>query len=244
MLDSALPILPLSATYNDMGNTASITYPSGLVQSFRYDADGHCDSVLVDNDLVWRAESYDGRHAVSRFGSLRVKTSRDAMGRVAAKVTGGLETTAYAYNIQSWPTKMQGLKFTEVLTYEGTSDGLTPSTPQWSGKVSAMRCFRGNPNIKPAYQFTYDGMGRLAGAAYTQNTYLMNRRPKYTETYSYDAMGNITSLTRQGFLYSATWGDIDDLVMEYEGNRIAKCDDAEEIGLYASPYLYQINRYQ
>ena len=150
----------------------------------------------------------------------------DALGRVAAKVTGGLETTSYAYNIQSWPTKMQGPKFTELLAYEGASNGLTPSTPQWSGKVSAVRWYRGTTTIKPAYQFTYDGMGRLAEASYTQNTYLMNRRPKYTETYSYDAMGNVTALTRQGWLYGSTWGLIDDLTMEYEGNRLVKCDDA------------------
>ena len=93
---------------------------------------------------------------------------------------------------------MQGLKFTELLAYNEAANGLTPSTPQWSGRISAMRWFRGNPNIKPAYQYTYDGTGRLTEATYTQNMYLQNRRPKYTETYSDDSMGNITALTRQG----------------------------------------------
>ena len=150
----------------------------------------------------------------------------DALGRVASKVTGGIETTSYAYNVRSWPTKMQGPKFTELLAYNEAANGLTPSTPQWSGKVSAVRWYRGTTTIKPAYQFTYDGVGRLAEATYTQNTYLMNRRPKYTETYFYDAMGNVTALTRQGWLYGSTWGLIDDLVMTYEGNRLVKCDDA------------------
>ena len=53
----------------------------------------------------------------------------------------------------------------------------------------------------------------------------MERRPKYTETYSYDSMGNITALTRQGWLYNTTWGLIDDLTMTYDGNRLVKCDD-------------------
>jgi RHS repeat-associated protein len=39
-------------------------------------------------------------------------------------------------------------------------------------------------------------------------------------------MGNVTALTRQGWLYGSTWGLIDDLVMTYEGNRLVKCDDA------------------
>jgi RHS repeat-associated protein len=39
-------------------------------------------------------------------------------------------------------------------------------------------------------------------------------------------MGNITALTRQGWLYNTTWGLIDDLTMTYDGNRLVKCDDA------------------
>ena len=38
-------------------------------------------------------------------------------------------------------------------------------------------------------------------------------------------MGNITALTRQGWLYNTTWGLIDDLTMAYDGNRLVKCDD-------------------
>ena len=38
-------------------------------------------------------------------------------------------------------------------------------------------------------------------------------------------MSNVTALMRQGWLYGSTWGLIDDLTMEYEGNRLAKCDD-------------------
>ena len=148
------------------------------------------------------------------------------MGTLLCIHISGLETTAYAYNIQSWPTKMQGPKFTELLAYNEAVNGLTTVTPQWSGKISAMRWFRGTTTIKPAYQFTYDGAGRLTEAAYTQNTYLQNRRPKYTETYSYDSMGNVTALTRQGWLYNTTWGLIDDLTMAYDGNRLVKCDDA------------------
>ena len=72
-------------------------------------------------------------------------------------------------------------------------------------------------------------MGRLTAAAYSHNATVVGRTPKYSESFTYDAMGNITSLTRQGFLYGTTWGDIDDLEMEYEGNRMVKCDDAAAV---------------
>ena len=38
--------------------------------------------------------------------------------------------------------------------------------------------------------------------------------------------GNITALTRQGWLYNTTWGLIDDLTMTYDDNLLIKCDDA------------------
>jgi hypothetical protein len=115
------------------------------------------------------------------------------------------------YNIRSWPTKVQGAKFTELLAYNEAEGGITPSTPQWSGWIAAQRWYHGHPVAKPLYQFTYDTAGRLTSATYSQNVYMQGRRPKYSENFAYDAMGNITSLTRQGFLYSTTWDDIDDL---------------------------------
>ena len=130
------------------------------------------------------------------------------------------------YIIQSWPTKIQSPKFTELMAYNEAANGITPSTPQFSGKIAAQRWYHGNPLTKPLYQFTYDGVGRLTAAVYSHNATVVGRTPKYSESFTYDAMGNITSLTRQGFLYGTTWGDIDDLVMEYEGNRMVKCDDA------------------
>ena len=48
------------------------------------------------------------------------------------------------------------------------------------------------PTIKPLYQFAYDAAGRLTSATYSQNVYMQGRRPKYSENFSYDAMGNIT----------------------------------------------------
>ena len=139
----------------------------------------------------------------------------DALGRTATKTLGGIETVSYAYNIQSWPTKIQSPKFTELLAYNEAANGITPTTPQWSGRIAAQRWYHGSPTAKPLYQFTYDGVGRLTDATYSQNMYVLNRRPKYSERLTYDAAGNITSLTRQGWLYSATWGDIDDLSPQF-----------------------------
>ncbi|MBR4387700.1 MAG: hypothetical protein IKT00_00750 [Prevotella sp.] len=149
----------------------------------------------------------------------------DAMGRVAAKVTGGLETTSYDYNVRSWPTKIQGQRFLEVLAYEGTSWGITPSAPQWSGKVSAMLWTGSSVTDYRGYRFTYDGMGRLTAANYRTGSSLGTNAQTFNENLTYDAMGNVTSLKRRGPKDSGA-GLIDDLTMEYDDNRLVKCDDA------------------
>ena len=165
-------------------------------------------------------------HSVN--GSSPVMIARytyDAMGRVAAKVTGGLETTSYDYNVRSWPTKIQGQRFLEVLAYEGTSWGITPSAPQWSGKVSAMLWTGSSVTDYRGYRFTYDGMGRLTAANYRTGSSLGTNAQTFNENLTYDAMGNVTSLKRRGPKDSGA-GLIDDLTMEYDDNRLVKCDDA------------------
>ena len=180
-----------------------------------------------------RAWTYDGAdrpltvtHSVN--GSTPVTLASytyDALGRVASKVTGGLETTAYAYNIQSWPTKMQGQRFLEVLAYEGTSWGITPSTPRWSGRISAMLWTGSSVTDYRGYRFTYDNTGRLTAANFRTGSSLGTNAQTFNENFTYDAMGNVTSLKRRGPKDSGA-GLIDDLVMTYDGNRLVKCDDA------------------
>ena len=149
----------------------------------------------------------------------------DALGRTATKTIGGTETVSYAYNIQSWPTKMQGQRYIEVMAYEGTSWGVTPATPQYSGKIAAM-LWTGSPFPSyRGYQFTYDGMGRLTGANFRTGISLSTNSHTFDETLTYDAMGNVTSLKRKGPKDSGV-GYIDDLRLAYDGNRLVCVEDA------------------
>ena len=74
----------------------------------------------TDSVVTVRAFAYDGRdrplsvtHSVNGSAPVTLASyTYDALGRVAAKTTGGLETTTYTYNIQSWPTKISGQRFT------------------------------------------------------------------------------------------------------------------------------------
>ena len=47
----------------------------------------------------------------------------------------------------------------------------------------------------------------------------------YSTSYSYDLMGNMESLTRNGLLDDKSYGKIDDLTYEYNGNQVTKIAD-------------------
>lgn len=52
---------------------------------------------------------------------------------------------------------------------------------------------------------------------------------RYNTQYSYDCMGNITSLSRNGLLDDGSYGLIDDLTLTYDGNQLmAVSDDGDD----------------
>ena len=88
-------------------------------------------------DLLTVAHSVNGSAPVTLAAY-----TYDAIGRTATKAIGGIETVSYAYNVRSWPTKMQGQRFTERQAYNAAVEGLSPGDcypwqPLWSGRISA-----------------------------------------------------------------------------------------------------------
>ena len=56
-----------------------------------------------------------------------------------------------------------------------------------------------------------------------------NNSNRYNTLYSYDCMGNITSLSRNGLLDDGSYGLIDDLTLTYDGNQLmAVSDDGDD----------------
>ena len=56
-----------------------------------------------------------------------------------------------------------------------------------------------------------------------------NNSNRYNTLYSYDCMGNITSLSRNGLLDDGSYGLIDDLMLTYDGNQLmAVSDDGDD----------------
>ncbi len=143
----------------------------------------------------------------------------DNLGRLS-KVTrpfaqGTNPDVTYGYDLHGWMKTITTNRFEEELFY---ADG--PGTPRWNGNISTIRWKDGARNPKRGYKFTYDNVNRLTQATYGQGDDLTSNVNRYSESVGYDAHGNITSLVRHGKISSSSYGQMDNLTLSYDGNRL------------------------
>lgn len=111
--------------------------------------------------------------------------------------------------------------FTEWLSYD---DG--PGTPLYNGSISSISWQSGNEDFRRGYKFDYDGMGRLLTGKYGEGVRLSDNTDRYTERVTgYDLNGSITGLQRYGKRDDSSFGLIDDLTVELDGNRVTCVTD-------------------
>ncbi|MDX2247039.1 MAG: hypothetical protein SF052_09705 [Bacteroidia bacterium] len=80
-----------------------------------------------------------------------------------------------------------------------------------------------NSYLETHYSFTYDSQNRLTQALYgeynSSNAWQSSALNRYSvNPISYDDNGNITNLTRYGWISGSTYGDIDKLTYSYDGD--------------------------
>nr|WP_320036967.1 RHS repeat-associated core domain-containing protein [uncultured Bacteroides sp.] len=88
------------------------------------------------------------------------------------------------------------------------------------------------------YNFHYDELSRITAADYQNND--ANTDKNYSTTYTYDNMSNIKSLTRYGLSAKpSTFGIIDTLTLNYNGNQLTSIADAVNPGpLYTGAFNF------
>ena len=171
-------------------------------------------------------------HSVDGNAPVTLKNnSYDELGRLSADAVNGngnLRTT-YTYNVRSWQKEVESGLHSYHLYYNGSS------TPRYNGDISSMDWFKGNVG---KYDFHYDGVGRLEKAEY--KTYDGSENSRFNTSYEYDRMGNIISLTRKGLLDDGEYGLVDNLVLEYDGNRLVCATDISGEGpLYKGAFHFR-----
>ena len=128
----------------------------------------------------------------------------DEAGRVISDARNGDADLKerYSYNVRSWKTDIKvggnsqqgtlGETFMEKLYYNTQRPSSPQTTVQWGGNVSATDWMAGSDGVTRRYDFGYDGMSRLTGAAYADDN---GGAGLYNRSYSYDRNSNITAVT-------------------------------------------------
>jgi RHS repeat-associated protein len=155
------------------------------------------------------------------------KMCYDEVGRLASRTHGNNVTERYDYNIRSWLTDINSTAFKEHLRYE--QSGETPGC--YGGNIASMiwKVNAGAYSSQGAFHNSYDKLSRLCAVKYQDSN------TKYSKfvNYSYDALGNILGLQRQGVLDDGSIGDIDNLTYSYDGNQLVKVDDSADAPTYS-----------
>ena len=177
----------------------------------------------------------------------------DDFGHVSANDRSGTAgDMTYEYdNLHGWLKSVRsGSGFSQHL-YREDSD----TNPLYNGSISAMS-WKANDNILRSYHYDYDGLNRLVTAEYSSNEgawteastlELQSLIPMfhtngedYSEYFSYDRNGNLERIERYG---TSDWGEgngIDDLYLQYSGNRLMSVyENSVEPLTYTGAFDYQ-----
>ena len=103
----------------------------------------------------------------------------------------------------------------------------------YGGNISAMGWKAGQ--TQRAYDLSYDNLSRLTGAKY----YETNANGRYSTQYTYDSMGNILTLKRNGLQDGGTYGLVDNLTYTYNGNQLTKISDSVEDPTYVGAFNFR-----
>lgn len=122
----------------------------------------------------------------------------------------------------------------EEIKYNTITSGLG-GTKQYSGNVAEKHWKSANDDIKRNYVYSYDAANRLINSVFNEfnnSTAQWTANNKFNEAATYDANGNINTLTRTGYLTNSTYGQMDNLTYQYDGNRLKNLVDASTLNGY------------
>ena len=138
--------------------------------------------------------------------------SYDNVGRLIGDARGnssGTLSSVMSLNVRSWITDGETVTssldtlYREHLTY----------APRWNGGISALTWKAGGDQSEHMYSYTYDGLGRLTSAAYSNIGGIA--APENNRSYEYDLHGNITRSVSSS--YQVSTGTL-------SGNRLTMTD--------------------
>ena len=191
-----------------VSNTSSYTYTNQLTQSTTTIGVGYGGNMTVTESISYNphnnqksSDAITVNHGTAK--SATTTYAHDNLGRLSTlSRPSSLSTNrnvAYAYDLRSWLTGITTSTFIEELFY---TNG--PGTAYYNGNISSIRWKDNSQSAKRG--------------AYGEGDALSSNANRYTETMTYDANGNITTLKRYGKTASG-YSLMDNLTISYTGNQ-------------------------
>lgn len=160
--------------------------------------------------------TYNGRPSVTLF-----ENHYDSIGRLS-KVSyhNGCDSISYSYNVRDKLVSISSMDFNQNLYY---SSG--PGTPRYNDLVSSITWQNGECPVQ-GYMFEYDQSGNLTNSTYGEGDVLALNRDRYSESLQlFDLNGNILQFKRWGMTGESTFGIVDDVSQQYDGNLLYSSND-------------------
>lgn len=197
-------------TSHKIGNDETI-----IVEAFQYDHSGR---------LLTQSHKIDAQNEETLFSN-----TFDALGQLTRKRVGvdnitsnELQVVDFSYNIRGWLkeiNKVNNLGTDDLFAFEINYNNPSTGTALFNGNISQTKWRTANTDSSlKTYTYSYDSMNRILSASDNTGNYDVSN-------ITYDKMGNIQSLTRDGF-QNGSFPNMDVLQYEYDtGNKLLKVKD-------------------
>lgn len=138
----------------------------------------------------------------------------------------------YEYDLHGWLKNITTRNFSEELFY---ADGL--GTPCYNGNISSVK-WKTRGSAIHGYKYSYDNANRLIQGIYGEGDAL-DSYGKYNESVEYDAAGNIKAILRYGKTSPTTYGQMDRLILSYDGYQLANVSEDLKDHDFAGSFEYK-----
>ncbi len=175
------------------------------------------------------------------------ENSYDELGQLASKKVGnGLQDIKYHYNVRGWlkgindVSNLGNALFAYNINYNTTDHGVTP---QYKYNIAEIDWKTASDNTQRWYAYNYN--------AFEQPLSVTSNNSKYSvSNITYDRMGNLQSLTRNGWQNSSSYTNLDVLSYQYaaSSNKLLSVTDSgnktygfKDRNISGNDYAYDIN---
>ncbi len=156
------------------------------------------------------------------YSNPAIKYEYDDFGRLVKTIRpSSVGDITMSYNLHGKLSTISSRAFSQKLFY---ADG--PGTRLYNGSVSAMMWLTPDLYRWRGYKYTYNNLGWLTKAEYGENESITTDKNHYTVSIlDFSENGSIRRLQRHGRKDDGIYGKIDNLHLNYDGNRLVSIEE-------------------